>query len=124
MFEERPFEERALEEGGVLLLVGGKLRGWRARSLGERLCELAEARADGGTERAVLDLTELRSMDSLGRTALTEALDRGLRLDVVIKNRHRFEELDLEHHMLKFYSSLESAIRGRGARSGRAVVAV
>lgn len=121
MFSEKPFEESALPAGGVLLVIDGKLRGWRARSLGERLYELAR----GGASRAVLDMSELRSMDSLGRTALVEALDLGLRIDVIVRRRDEFEDLDgLAHQGLRFYTSIDSALRSASSRSGRAAVAV
>jgi hypothetical protein len=121
MFSEKPFEEKALPGGVVLLEIDGKLRGWRARSLAERLGGLAR----DGAPRVVLNMTELRSMDSLGRTALVEALDLGLRINVIVRRRDEFEDLDgLAHSGLRFFGSIEAAFRGAASRSGRAAVAV
>lgn len=131
MFTERPasrragssssaFEERTLEGRGRLLVIDGKLRGSRARSLAERLAELAEE----GVSRVVLDLRHLVSADSLGTAAVGEALDQGLAVAIVVRNRSELEEwLGLEDRGLRIHGSVEAAL-GERSRSGRASVAV
>ena len=93
------FPAMSVAESAVLVSVSGKLRGSRARQLGERLSQLAEA----GAVRVVLDLRTLTSIDSLGTFALEEGLDRGLRVHVVVRPSFQFD---------RFFSSRSLVRRG------------
>jgi hypothetical protein len=64
----------------VTIAVDGKLRGSRARRLGD---DLAEAFADG-YDQAILDLSACASLDSVGALALRDAVERGQRVFVVL----------------------------------------
>lgn len=104
------FPMTRVHERAALLLVGGKLRGSRARSLGERLADLADA----GLARVVLDLRTLTSIDSLGTFALEEGLDRGLRLHLVVRASFEFDEFfasrSLGRRGLRVHRSLDEAL--------------
>jgi hypothetical protein len=54
-----------------IIQVSGKIRGRRARRLGDQLEDLAQA----GVERLVLDLRDLGSIDSLGSLSLERGID-------------------------------------------------
>ncbi len=75
------FPSSTVAERAVLVAVSGKVRGSRARLLGERL----HALADEGVRRVILDFSTLVSIDSLGTLALEDGLDRGLRLHLVVR---------------------------------------
>lgn len=63
-----------------LIQFSGKLRGRRARQLGNQLEDLAQE----GVQRLILDLRDLASIDSLGSYSLEQGIDAGLRLHVVV----------------------------------------
>lgn len=93
------FPVSGVADNAVLLCVSGKLRGSRARLLGERLGTLA----DSGAARVILDLRTLTSIDSLGTFALEEGLDRGLRIHLVVRPSFQFD---------RFFSSRSLVRRG------------
>ncbi len=99
-----------ISDRAVLLTVQGKLRGSRARQLGERLADLA----DEGYARVVLDLRTLTSIDSLGTFALEEGLDRGVRIHLVVRPSFVFDEFfasrSLGRRGLRVHRSLDEAI--------------
>ncbi len=81
-FEITPVAHRA-----VRVTVAGKLRGSRARHLGDHLQELVEE----GVRRLVLDLQGTAFLDSLGALAIEQALERGLRIHLVVTRSFSFE---------------------------------
>lgn len=99
-----------ITERAALMSVAGKLRGSRARLLGERLGELA----DEGIARVVLDLRTLTSIDSLGTFALEEGLDRGLRIHLVVRPSFEFDEFfasrSLGRRGLRVHRSIDEAV--------------
>lgn len=105
MFTE--WEEQELEPGVVLVTLDGKLRGSRARQLGEQL-EAASARS---IARVVLDLRSVVSIDSLGTQALEEAHERGLQLDLVVRRGFELDDgrdaTALARRGLRILTSLE-----------------
>jgi hypothetical protein len=107
---EDDFAISTISERAALLSVEGKLRGSRARLLGERLSDLA----DEGIARVVLDLRTLTSIDSLGTFALEEGLDRGLRIHLVVRPSFEFDEFfasrSLGRRGLRIHRSLDEAI--------------
>lgn len=104
------FPISVISERAVLLTVEGKLRGSRARQLGERLAALA----DEGYARIVLDLRTLTSIDSLGTFALEEGLDRGVRIHLVVRPSFEFDEFfasrSLGRRGLRVHRSLDDAL--------------
>ena len=109
MFDDA-FVSNVIADHSVLIPVGGKLRGRRARQLGDKLTDLA---ADGIT-RAVLDMRELTSLDSLGTFALEEGLDAGLRLHLVVRPAFEFDGFfsarPLVGRGLRVHHSLDAAL--------------
>ena len=63
-----------------IIQFSGKLRGRRARQLGNQLEDLAQE----GVQRLILDLRDLASIDSLGSYSLEQGIDAGLRLHLVV----------------------------------------
>jgi hypothetical protein len=121
--EDDEFPIATITERAALLTVDGKLRGSRARSLGERLGALA----DEGLARVVLDFRTLTSIDSLGTFALEEGLDRGLRIHVVIRASFEFDEFfasrSLGRRGLRIHRSLDEALaRVRGVMDSTVLV--
>ena len=107
------FPIRSLASGGgqeaVLLTVRGKLRGRRARQLGEALEDLA----DEGVRRVVLDLREVGSLDSLAAFSLETGLERGLRIYLVIQRGFGFDGFFQGRNLLRrcsVHRDLEQAI--------------
>ena len=104
------FFAQELSQGAVQVTVSGKLRGSSARQLGEQLAELVEQ----GVRRVVLDLSALTSLDSLATMVLEEALDRGLRLHLVVRPAFEFDPYfhsrSLGPRGLKVHYSLEDAV--------------
>jgi len=104
------FPITTIAERAALLSVEGKLRGSRARQLGDRLAALA----NDGTARVVLDFRTLTSIDSLGTFALEEGLDRGLRIHLVVRPSFEFDEFfasrSLGRRGLRVHRSLEDAL--------------
>lgn len=96
--------------GAVLLTATGKLRGSRARALGDQLDELA----DGGVARVVLDLTALTSLDSLAAFAIERALERGLRVHLVVRPSFQLDQFfaarSLGRRGLRAHHTLEDAL--------------
>ncbi len=94
----------------IRMTVPGKLRGSRARHLGERLQELS----DDGVRRVVLDLRGTASLDSLGTLALERALERGLRIHLVVSRSFTFDgyfaSRALQRRGLRIHHDLEDAI--------------
>jgi hypothetical protein len=108
--KDEHFPVTGVTDSAVLLSVSGKLRGSRARLLGERLGELADAHAT----RVILDLRTLTSIDSLGAFALEEGLDRGLRVHLVVRPSFQFDRFfssrSLSRRGLRVHRSLDEAI--------------
>jgi hypothetical protein len=104
------FPVTTIAERAALLSVDGKLRGSRARQLGDRLTALANE----GTARVVLDFRALTSIDSLGTFALEEGLDLGLRIHLVVRPSFEFDEFfasrSLGRRGLRVHRSLEDAL--------------
>lgn len=63
-----------------IIQFSGKLRGRRARQLGNQLEDLAR----NGVHRVILDLRDLASIDTLGSYSLEQGVDAGLRLHLVV----------------------------------------
>ena len=110
MFGE--WEEREIAPGTILLEGEGKLRGSRARQLGERLQEIADRRKD--VTRVILDLRAVTSIDSLGTIAIDEALERGLKLDLALRRGFELDDgrlaTELARRGLTVHSTLEAAL--------------
>lgn len=104
------FPATSVADHTVLVTVNGKVRGRRARQLGDRLTDLAEE----GVTRVVLDLSAITSLDSLGTFALEEGLDRGLRLHLVVRRSFSFDGFfnsrSLRRRGLKIHASLDEAL--------------
>jgi hypothetical protein len=104
------FPVTGVTDSAVLMSVAGKLRGSRARLLGERLGELADA----GVTRVILDLRTLTSIDSLGTFALEEGLDRGLRVHLVVRPSFQFDRFfasrSLSRRGLRVHRDLDDAL--------------
>jgi len=109
-FSDESFPVTRVADGAVLLAIGGKLRGSRARQLGERLGELSEK----GISRVILDLRTLTSVDSLGTFALEEGLERGLRLHLVVRPAFQFDGFfaarSLHRRGLRVHRDLDEAL--------------
>lgn len=94
----------------ALVSVGGKLRGSRARQLGDQLADLSDA----GNARVVLDMRQLVSIDSLGTYALEEAINNGLRLHLVVRPGFEFDGFfasrSLQRRGLKLHRKLDEAL--------------
>lgn len=105
------FPASFIADRAALLTVSGKLRGSRARQLGERLAELVR---EEGIARVVLDMRSLSSLDSLGTYALEEGLEAGLRIHLVVRPAFVFdgffESRSLVRRGLRVHRSLEEAI--------------
>ena len=92
-----------------LLTVNGKLRGRRARQLGNALEDLA----DEGVQRVVLDLRAVGSLDSLAAFSLETGLDRGLRIYLVVQPGFGFDGFFRGRNLLRrcsVHHDLEQAI--------------
>ena len=104
------FPASGIADNAVLLTVTGKLRGSRARQLGERL----HALADVGLRRVVLDLRTLTSIDSLGTFALEEGLSCGLRIHLVVRPAFQFDRFfnsrSLMRRGLRVHRDLDEAL--------------
>lgn len=105
-----PIISKQIGSGAVLLTATGKLRGSRARALGDQLDELA----DGGVARVVLDLTALTSLDSLASFAIERALERGLRVHLVVRPSFQLDQFfaarSLGRRGLRAHHTLEDAL--------------
>jgi hypothetical protein len=77
---DRDVEAEEIDYRTAAIALAGKVRGSRARRLGEALAALAE----DGYDQVVLDVRALGSLDSLGALALEEALAAGQRLLLVL----------------------------------------
>jgi anti-anti-sigma regulatory factor len=77
------WEEREIGLGAVLIPVGGKLRGSKARQLGELLSEMP-LRRDPIT-RVVLDMRDTVTVDSLGTQAIEDAHEGGVEIALVAR---------------------------------------
>jgi hypothetical protein len=77
------WEEKEIGPGAVMITVAGKLRGSRARQLGELLSEMP-LRRDPVT-RVVIDLREVVTIDSLGTSAIEDAHEGGLEIALVAR---------------------------------------
>lgn len=99
-----------MAENAALLSVTGKIRGSRARQLGERLSTLA----DTGLSRVILDLRTLTSIDSLGTFALEEGLASGLRIHLVVRPAFQFDRFfasrSLMRRGLRVHRDLDEAL--------------
>lgn len=93
-----------------MLRIAGKVRGRRARQLGDQLEDLAES----GIRRVVLDLRELSSIDSLGSLSLERGIDAGLRLHLVVGPAFEADRClnlrGLARRSVKIHSGLEQAL--------------
>lgn len=122
MFEDWEVEEVA--PGTVLAALDGKLRGSRARQLADRLGSLADRRAPE-IARVILDLRQVVSIDSIGIVAFEEALERGLKLDLVLRRGFELDDgreaTELSRRGLRVHSSLDVALASR--RSARVAAA-
>lgn len=109
-FASDDFAARTIADHSKLITVTGKLRGSRARQLGERLADLA----DEGVTRVILDLRTLTSLDSLGTFALEEGLGKGLRLHLVVRPAFQFDGFfasrSLMRRGLRLHGSLDEAL--------------
>ncbi|HBP16394.1 MAG TPA: hypothetical protein DEA08_01195 [Planctomycetes bacterium] len=112
-FPVRSLASQSLNKGGgqeaVLLTVNGKLRGRRARQLGNALEDLA----DEGVRRVVLDLRQVGSLDSLAAFSLETGLDRGLRIYLVVQQGFGFDGFFRGRNLLRrcsVHNDLEQAI--------------
>jgi len=74
-----PHGAKEIDYRTVILAAEGKVRGSRARRLGEEL----EAIFNDGYDQVVLDLRSCVSIDSVGALSIVAALERGQRLFVV-----------------------------------------
>lgn len=105
-----PIIVKQLGGSAVLLTATGKLRGSRARALGDQLDELA----DSGVARVVLDLTALTSLDSLASFAIERALERGLRVHLVVRPSFQLDQFfaarSLGRRGLRAHHALEDAL--------------
>lgn len=94
-----------------LVVPTGKLRGSRAKALGQQL----ELLLDDGAQRLILDLREVLSLDSLGTWAISNCLDRGAEV-VTVGARgaidDTLEQLEVTHptSQLTRVSNLEQAL--------------
>lgn len=94
-----------------LVVPRGKLRGSRAKALGQQL----ERLLDAGVQRLILDLREVHSLDSLGTWAISNCLDRGAEV-VTVGARgaidDTLEELEVTHPIsqLTRASNMEQAL--------------
>src|SRR5437870_11818600 len=84
------WEEREIAPGTVLLEIDGKLRGSRARQLGEQLVDMTERRSP--IARVILDLRSVVSIDSVGTIALEDALERGIKLDLAVRRGFELDD--------------------------------
>jgi anti-anti-sigma regulatory factor len=106
------WDERELGDASVLIAVAGKLRGSRARQLGEHLVDMS-SRSEP-VQRVVLDLRQIVTIDSIGTAAIEEGHEAGLRLALVA--RHGLELDDgspvraLARRGLSVHSNLEDAV--------------
>jgi hypothetical protein len=106
------WEEKELGAGAVLIAVAGKLRGSRARQLGELLAEMPSR--DEAVSRVVLDLREIVTIDSIGTSAIEEGHDAGLRLALVTRKGLELDDgrpvRALVRKGLSIHASLDDAI--------------
>jgi hypothetical protein len=105
------FPIQKIDYSRAIITVEGKLRGSRARSLGETLEELKSSGLDG----VILDLRKCGSMDSIGAMVLSEALEMGVHLSLIVNPGFRFDEYlflspEDEEKILLFYT-LKEAVR-------------
>jgi hypothetical protein len=110
----QPWEERDVSPGVSLIVGEGKLRGSRARQLGEQLEAIAGRRPGGAGDRVVLDLRSVVSIDSLGTAAFENALESGLKLDLVLRRGFELDDgreaTELAQRGLRVHESLEKAL--------------
>lgn len=96
--------------GAAIVQIAGKVRGRRARRLGDQLEDLAAA----GVRRVVLDLRELSSIDSLGSISLERGVDAGLRMHLVVGPAFEADRClnlrGLARRSVKVHSELEQAL--------------
>jgi STAS domain len=106
------FPTSKISSRASLVVVSGKLRGRSARRFGDHLLDLA----DQGIARVVVDMTQLSStaVDSLGTLALEEALNRGLRLHLVVAPAFEFDyyfvSRALDSRGLEVHRTLDDAL--------------
>ncbi|HZU95612.1 MAG TPA: STAS domain-containing protein [Planctomycetota bacterium] len=103
------WEERELAQGSVLIELEGKLRGSRARQLGEHLQELPAS-----VKRVVLDMRDVVTVDSLGTQAIEEAHARGLELALVTRKGLELDDgrpvRALSRKGLTIYATIDDAL--------------
>ena len=114
MFGE--WEERELGPGTVILTVGGKLRGSRARQLGEHLSDLPRRRAP--VNRVVLDLRQVVTIDSLGTHAIEDAREAGLEVALLARSGLELDDgrpvREISRSGLSVHPTLDGAITALG----------
>ncbi len=110
MFSE--WEERDIGLGAVCVAIGGKLRGSKARQLGELLSEMP-MRRDPIT-RIVLDLRDVVTIDSLGTSAIEDAHEGGLEIALVARAGLELDDgrpaRALSRRGLSVHTNVEAAI--------------
>ncbi|MGE0712651.1 MAG: STAS domain-containing protein [Planctomycetota bacterium] len=103
------FSVSEVARGCHLLKVDGKLRGRRARQLGEDLEDFANA----GSRRVVIDLSDAESLDSLAAFSLERGLELGLRLHLVVRPGFSFDGFFRSRSLLRrvaMHEALEAAL--------------
>ena len=98
------FEEGPETSGPIVITVDGKIRGSRARQLGDQLEEIASRKETAGVRRrsarrskrpiarVVLDKRSVISVDSVGIAAFEAALDRGVELALVVRRGFELDD--------------------------------
>jgi hypothetical protein len=114
MFGE--WEERELGPETVVITVHGKLRGSRARQLGEHLSGLPHRRAPA--RRVILDLRQVVTIDSLGTQAIEDARDAGLEVALLACSGLELDDgrpvRELSREGLSVHPTLDGAITALG----------
>lgn len=90
--------------------AGAKIRGRTARQLGALLEDLAE----DGVRRVILDMRETGSLDSLAVFGLEAAIERGVRVHLVVRKGFRFDGCFRGRTLMRSvaqHEDLDSAIR-------------
>jgi hypothetical protein len=108
------WEERAVSPGTRVIAVEGKLRGSRARQLMDHLEEIAARPGPERVGRVVLDLRTVVSIDSLGTAAFESGLERGLKVDLIVRRGFELDDgrevTELRERGLRVHHALENAI--------------
>ena len=106
------WEEREIGLGAVIVAIGGKLRGSRARQLGELLSDMP-VRRDPVT-RLVLDMRDVVTVDSLGTSAIEDAHEGGLEIALVARAGLELDDgrpvKALSRRGLSVHTSVDAAI--------------